>query len=88
MQSGEAKTKYWLLEYLPEHKKFIDPLMGWTGGEDTQQQVKIRFATLEKAVSYAQSKGINFEVQENHPRKKIKKSYADNFAYKPVKTED
>ena len=88
MQSGVAKTKYWLLEYVPESKKYVEPLMGWTGSEDTQQQVKLRFSSLEKAVTYANSNGIAYEVIEPQPRKKIKKSYADNFAYKPPVTND
>ena len=83
MQSGVAKTKYWLLEYVPESKKYVEPLMGWTGSEDTQAQVKLRFPTMEKAVAYANSNNIPYEVMEVHPRKKIRKSYADNFAYKP-----
>ena len=83
MQSGVAKTKYWLLEYVPESQKYVEPLMGWTGSADTQTQVKLRFATAEEAVNYANTNGIDYEVMEVHPRKKIKKSYADNFAYKP-----
>lgn len=83
MQSGEAKSKQWLLEYVPEKKKYVEPLMGWTGGTDMNQQLKMRFATLDKAVAYANANNIPYEVIENHTRKKIKKSYADNFAYKP-----
>ena len=84
MQSGDAKTNYWLLEYKPEGKKFADPLMGWTGGTDTKQQLKLKFATREKAIAYADSKNIPYEVIRPHLRQKVKKSYAENFAYKPA----
>ena len=30
MQSGQARTKEWLLEYEPEAAREIEPLMGWT----------------------------------------------------------
>ena len=82
MQSGTAKTKRWLLEYVPEQPKYIDPLMGWTGGTDTKQQLKLFFSNKEDAVNYATLNNIPFELTQPHKRKKIKKSYADNFAYK------
>lgn len=88
MQSGVAKTKYWLLEYVPEKKKYVEPLMGWTGSGDMNQQLRMRFSSLEKATAYANANGIPYEVLEPQPRKKIKKSYADNFAYKPPSTEE
>ena len=33
MQSGKAKTGYWVLEYDPAEKRRIDPLMGYTSSE-------------------------------------------------------
>ena len=40
MQSGWANTKDWAVEFIPTHGRRADPLMGWTGGGDTQTQVK------------------------------------------------
>ena len=82
MQSGEAKTRYWLLVYEPEKKPYIEPLMGWTGGSDMRQQLKLRFPTREEATAYAKRNNIPYEVWVPKPRKKIKKSYADNFAFR------
>jgi hypothetical protein len=82
MQSGNTKTNFWLLEYTPEGKKFIDPLMGWSGGTDTKGQLKLKFPTKEKAIAYATSNGIAYILAEPKARKKVKKSYADNFAYR------
>lgn len=84
MQSGERNTKQWLLEFEYADTKFVEPLMGWTGSGDTLQQLKIRFVSKEKAVQYAESKGYEYTVTEPKKRKPIKKSYADNFAYKPL----
>ena len=83
MQSGERNTKLWLLEYEIADKKYVEPLMGWTGSADTLQQLKLRFKTKEEAIAYAESKNITYRVEEPNKRKQIKKSYADNFAYKP-----
>ena len=38
MQSGTAKTKEWVLDYEPEQRRVIDPLMGWTSSGDMKQQ--------------------------------------------------
>ncbi len=41
MQSGQAATKDWLLEFEPEEPRTIEPLMGWTSSGDMKQQVKL-----------------------------------------------
>ncbi|MBF0165983.1 MAG: ETC complex I subunit [Alphaproteobacteria bacterium] len=81
MQSGQAGGKCWLLEHEPASAKKIDPLMGWTGSDDTQAQVRLRFATKEAALDYAQRMGFAAEVSEPHPRHHIIKNYAENFRY-------
>ena len=81
MQSGAAKKDFWLLEFAPAAKKFVEPLMGWTGSTDTQQQLRLKFPSKDAAVAYAQEKGYEFEVAEPKLRKPIKKSYADNFKF-------
>ena len=81
MQSGFKAKEFWVLEYAPEEKKFIDPLTGWTGSPDTNQQVKLKFKTKEEAIAFANAKKIDFDLTLPKPRKEVKKSYADNFAY-------
>ncbi len=79
MQSGTAKTERWVLEYVPAKARAIDPVMGWTSSSDMQSQVKISFDTLEEAEAYAERKGIQASVKAHTPRKRILKTYADNF---------
>ena len=81
MQSGEARTKDWVLEFEPETPRSADPLMGWTSSSDTQRQVRIEFDTKEEAIAYATREGISYMLAEPKPRKPIRKSYADNFRY-------
>jgi hypothetical protein len=81
MQSGQAKTKEWVLEYEPESPREIEPLMGWTSSGDMLSQVRLAFETREEAVAYAEANGIGYRVFEPHKRKLSKKSYADNFKY-------
>lgn len=82
MSSGTAKTHQWVLEYVAESAREIDPLMGWTSSDDTQAQVKLRFDTKEEALSYAKDHGIEASVTEPKPRKPNIRAggYAENFA--------
>ena len=77
--SGRAKTRYWLLEMEPEHRKTIDPLCGWSGSGDTEQQIQLKFPTKEAALAYARKNGIEARLSVPKPRVVRPKSYADNF---------
>lgn len=82
MSSGTAKTKHWVLEYVSETAREVDPLMGWTSSSDTQAQVKLEFDTKEAALDYAKEHGIETVVQEAKSRSvNIRPGgYGDNFA--------
>ncbi len=83
MQSGVARTQVWVLEFAPEQAQRIDPLMGWTGGGSTRNQVRIEFPSKEAALDYAQRHGIPAQVQEPKSRKvNVRpKGYGSNFAF-------
>jgi hypothetical protein len=80
MQSGTAKTHRWVLEYEPGAKT-RDPLMGWTGSEDTREQVRLQFDTKEEAIAFAAANQLPFELELPPPHIKKPKSYADNFRF-------
>jgi ETC complex I subunit conserved region len=80
MQSGTAKTKAWLLNYEPEQRSAVEPLMGWTSSGDMKQQVQLRFDTKEEAVAYCERNGIPYAVFESTPPKRARIAYSDNFA--------
>ena len=82
MQSGTAKTNDWVLEFAPSSSREVDPLMGWTSSDDTQTQVRLRFATKEAALDYAQEQGIEAQVFEPKTRKPNLRAggYGENFA--------
>ncbi len=81
MQSGEARTKEWVLDFEPAARSEPDPLMGWSSSSDTQAQVHLEFATKDEAIAYATRNGMAFTVTEPKPRHPIRKSYADNFRF-------
>lgn len=80
MTSGHGKTKEWVIDFPAETRRPIDPLMGWTGQTDTGSQVKLRFATKESAVEYAQRHGLAYTIEEPHPRRHRPRGYGDNFS--------
>ncbi|MDO5657691.1 MAG: ETC complex I subunit [Paracoccus sp. (in: a-proteobacteria)] len=82
MQSGTARTRVWLLEFPQDDRREIDPLMGWTSSDDTQAQVRMRFASREEAVAYATEHGLDYVVVEPNKRGlNIRpRGYGENFA--------
>ena len=78
MQSGDRKTKKWLLEF-DTLNAGINPLMGWESSKDTMSEVKLEFDTKEQAVNYAKKNNINYYIIEPQKRNTIKKTYIDNF---------
>ena len=82
MSSGTAKTKSWVLDFVKESAREIDPLMGWTSSDDTQTQVRLTFDSKEAAQAYAKENGIDAVVTEPKSRKANIRpgGYGDNFA--------
>ncbi|MEW9853843.1 ETC complex I subunit [Novosphingobium sp. M1R2S20] len=79
MQSGKALLDHWILEFVPAEAKRPDPLMGWAGSGDTQQQVKLTFPSKDEAIAYAERYGISAVVHVTPPRRLKLQAYADNF---------
>lgn len=78
-QSGKARADQWVLEFESAARKAPDPLTGWAGGADTQEQVRLTFPTLDAAKAYAARNGIDVHVvPPAQPRLKLQ-AYADNF---------
>lgn len=79
MQSGRARTRRWLLEYVPAEAKTPDPLTGWAGSGDTREQVRLAFPDAAAAQAYAAREGITARVMPA-PTSTLKlQAYADNF---------
>ena len=81
MQSGQAKTKLWLAEYISEVDEIKDTLMGWNSSLDTKSQIKIFFETKEQAIEWAKNNNHQYFVYEPKNRKIKPKNYASNFDY-------
>lgn len=82
VSSGRFKTRSWILEMEPRTRKEADPMMGWLGSDDTEQQFQLRFPTKEAAIAYADREGIEYRLFEPHDRVVKPKSYAENFVRK------
>ena len=82
LSSGTARTRGWVLDFIPATARTVDPLMGWTSSDDTQAQVRLRFDTREQAEDYARENGIDAVVQDPNKRKANIRpgGYGDNFA--------
>ena len=79
MQSGEARSRNWVLEYAPAKPRKVEPLMGWTSSGDQEAQIRLKFSSREEALAYAKAQGIAYTLSAPHKRIRKPKSYADNF---------
>lgn len=78
-QSGKHRTDAWQLEFVSDAPKHADPLTGWAGGGETDEQVRLLFPTREAAIAYADREGVTYTVTPS-PEKTLKlQAYADNF---------
>ncbi|MDJ1304883.1 MAG: ETC complex I subunit [Candidatus Midichloria sp.] len=81
-QSGKKSLGKWVLEFTPQTKNFIEPVMGWTGGYDTlASEVKLYFNSKEAAMNYAANSSIEYEMLEPKPSKITLNSYINNFSH-------
>jgi hypothetical protein len=82
MQSGQAKTRAWVLEFVPAEARTLDPLMGWTGSGDMNSQVRLQFDSREAAIAYAERHGIVYHLFEPKKRGHVVRpqGYGDNFS--------
>jgi NADH dehydrogenase ubiquinone Fe-S protein 4 len=79
MTASRALKDEWVLEFESQAPRRADPLTGWSGGADTQNQVQIVFPTLDAAKAYATREGVDVHVVAASPVKLKLQSYADNF---------
>lgn len=80
MQSGRAKTKFWVLEHIPTLHPRIESVMCWTGGGDTlANQVRLKFNSKEAAIKYANAHSLEYEVLEPQRALSSIKSYIEIF---------
>jgi hypothetical protein len=63
MTSGKSRRKDWRLTFERRTPPAVEPLMGWTGGDDTLTQVEFTFPTLKSAIRYAKRQGLPYTVQ-------------------------
>jgi hypothetical protein len=86
-QSGRAKTASWTLSYETETARVPERLMGWVSSQDTLNQPKLSFATLDEAIAFATENGFDYEVLDQSERIVTPRSYLDNFKYRPYTEE-
>ena len=82
MQSGLATNKFWILKYISYSKTNLDPLMGWSGSDDTSKQIVLKFNSKEEAIDYAELHSLKYRILNNNSKTIKPKSYADNFSFK------
>ena len=68
MQSGST-NKFWILKYISYSKTNLDPLMGWSGSDDTSKQINLKFNSKEEAIDYAELHSLKYRILNNNTKK-------------------
>lgn len=68
-QSAPALRRPWLLRFKPRARQGIDPLTGWTRGNDPLAHLTLRFPDLASAIRYAERHDLPYEVLDDQPRR-------------------
>ena len=88
MQSGHAKTRYWVLEYESDSNRAAEPLMGWVPSQDTMEQVRLKFPDRSEAEAFAKDKNISYQVLPPRQKSIKPRNFSDNFRYIPLEDQD
>lgn len=78
MQSGQAKSS-WVLEFEQTRARYIEPLRGWIGTQDTRTQVSLKFPSQQAGEAFAKDHELIYTLEEPSISKIVPKSYATNF---------
>lgn len=81
MQSGKAKTGYWVLQFNACDAKYKEPIMGWIGSSSTLEQITLKFETLGSALNYAKQHNLEINIELQQKQNFQPKAYADNFRH-------
>jgi hypothetical protein len=79
MQSGEAKTKEWRVEFETRDPLTPEPLMGWVRSNDMTQELHLGFSSLGEALHYATTHGLSYTIDNPCKISTEPKSYASAF---------
>ena len=79
MQSGQAKTKAWRVEFETNDPLITEPLMGWVKADDMTQELYLEFPSLSEALHYATTHGFFYTICNPSKVSIVPKSYASNF---------
>jgi len=58
-QSGQKRTDHWVLEPIFTQNSVKDDLMGWSGGSDIKEQIKLKFSSINDLKRYAEKYNIS-----------------------------
>lgn len=70
----------WLLELEPVRPSLPDRLVGWCGGGDPRDAVRVLFPSRESALAWARRHGLEVDLVEDRPRTARPRPYARSVA--------
>ncbi|MCS6879587.1 MAG: ETC complex I subunit [Geminicoccaceae bacterium] len=69
----------WLLELEPRAPQLPDRLVGWCGGSDPREQLRLIFPTCEAALAWAARYGLEVDLEPHRERRARPRPYAESL---------
>jgi NADH dehydrogenase ubiquinone Fe-S protein 4 len=60
--SGKARTRKWTLRFEPRSSRYVEPLTGSIGNDDTLSRIELTFPSAEAAVAHARRQGLQYVI--------------------------
>jgi hypothetical protein len=64
--AGRARAAEWVLRVERQRPPALDPLTGWTGGDDPLAQVELTFPSRAEAIRHAEREGLAWRIVDGH----------------------
>jgi hypothetical protein len=77
--SAPARHRRWRLEFEPVRPSLPDRLIGWSGGGDPRDSVRLDFPSAEAALAWAARYGLEVDLVEHRPRTARPRPYAESL---------
>jgi hypothetical protein len=80
VQSGQFHASDWLIEFEPQCRPDVEPLMGWTETADPLNSAAVlRFKDAQSAIAFAVRRGWQLTMHRPKERGIIRQSYTEQI---------
>lgn len=80
--SSGPRPDHWVLEFEPARPARIEPLMGWTAGDDPFRGIRLVFPDRDSAVEFAERQDWRYVVLDDRPARPVPNPWRGHTAHR------